>query len=168
MKIRNGFVSNSSTSSFLVVRIDSIFNKPTKIFITKEEEKLLVKFGFKKVYCYFSDQVEDELFSKKKPLDIKEYYNLGYYVGCNQDDVILFLLENNISFEATCHYGDEKVIYKSGEKYFIVVQNYGSQCKGFYSKKSYKEMMEYIDLKNPIRKENVKKWIKNAKKWKSL
>jgi len=51
MKIRNGFVSNSSTSSFLIVGIDgdrfSMFNEKAKTIFDKVVEKLISsgKFG---------------------------------------------------------------------------------------------------------------------------
>lgn len=161
MKIRNGFVSNSSSSSFLVIKSHSFIDKhKNKRIITAKEEKTLTKFGFKNVSCFRSDQVPD----LPCELNIEKNYNLGYRVDCNQDDVIYFLLKNNIPFEATCYYGDETVIYLRGEKNFLIFQNYGNRCSGYYNGKSYDEMCDDIDLSKPLQKINVKNWLKKEEK----
>lgn len=184
MKIRNGFVSNSSSSSFLVVKKNMWDNK---VYLTQKEEKLLIDYGFKKVECYCADQVDCDLLHETKAIIVKERKreekqfekkygkslkkddkerncNYGYSVDCNQDDVILFLLKNNITFEASCHYGDYTVLYKKGEKNFLTLQNYGVQCRGIYSSKSYEEVLErvgFISEDRSVEKVNVKDWIKN-------
>ena len=92
MKTRHGFVSNSSSSSFIVIRKDFLQNGH-KSLITKKEEALLNKFGFKKVWCFHSNQVDTE--SDGLPESIckgrENEYNYGYFVSCNQTDVIYFL-----------------------------------------------------------------------------
>lgn len=180
MKTRGGFVSNSSSSSFVVVRKG--FLKKDKSLLTPKEEKLLVKYGFKKVGCYRADQVECEFYHdikeeirkrqrrinkkfKYKPCKTDNVlYNLGYAVTCNQDAVIYFLLKNNISFEGNCHYGDYNVVYKKGEKYFLILQNYGIQCR---MNNDYKQILkESRSLKEkPVEKVNVANWLKNEEKW---
>jgi len=183
MKIRNGFVSNSSSSSFFVVKKNS-WDK--KIYLTKKEEDILVKYGFQKVECFRADQVDCELFhetkasivkeqekekrqfekkygklSKKDAESYKENCNYGYSVTCNQDDVILFLLKNNITFEASCHYGDYTVIYKKNEKNFLTLQNYGVQCRGIYSYDEALERVGWVMKDKSIEEVNVKEWLKN-------
>jgi len=165
MKIRNGFVSNSSSSSFLMLRKNSFIHKHSKRIITAKEEKILTKFGFKKVSCFRSDQVPDlscDLNIEKNDI---ENYSLGYRVDCNQDDVIYFLLKNNIPFEATCRYGDETIIYLKGEKNFLIFQNYGNRFSGYYDEKSYDGICDGIEDKPPLQKIDVKNWLKKEEKY---
>ena len=169
MKIRNGFVSNSSSSSFIVIRCDSLEND--KIYLSKVDENTLIKYGFKRVSCYYADQVYAELNDKKKkaPKD----YQYGFDVSCNQDDVIYFLLKNNISFEAECHYGHYNVIYKKGAKDFLIIQNYGKQAvmSNWKNDKNYNSvfgtgMCSVVDWNSKrFSKVNVKKYIKQQEKF---
>lgn len=153
MKIHNGFVSNSSNSSFLIRMSD--WNLKTKL-LTKKEESLLRKYGFKKTSLWFSDQIRDDTTLCEK---VSQSYNYGHYVVCNQDEVILFLLTHNIPFEATCHYGHETVIYEKNSSYFLTIQNYGVQAI------MHREDIFSKDYSKPIVKTNVKKWIKEQNKW---
>jgi len=183
MKIRNGFVSNSSSSSFIVKVYDGWDNK--KRLITPKEEKMLVAFGFKKVTCFFADQVVCEFYHDLKPeitksreealelLNIKldkpakkekEYYNYGYEITCNQDDIICFLLKNNIAFEATIHYNSSNIFYAKNAKYFVEIQNYGEQAKMLVEiDKNYKNFFKHYKqntIYDIIRKHSVKEWLK--------
>ena len=168
MKIRNGFVSNSSSSSFIVIRCDSLEND--KIYLSKEDENTLIKYGFKRVSCYYADQVYAELESKKRP---SKDYQYGLDISCNQDDVIYFLLKNNISFEAECHYGHYNVIYKKGAKDFLIIQNYGKQAvmSNWKNDKNYNSvfgtgMCSVVDWNSKrFSKVNVKKYIKQQEKF---
>jgi len=172
MKIRNGFVSNSSASSFVVVREDYLDNK---IFLSKQDETKLRKFGFKKVSCYYADQVDYDLSAQEKGGKVSKHYQLGYSVSCNQDDVIYFLLKNKISFEAICEYDHYHVIYKGGAKDFLIVQNYGQQASmsNWRTDKNYKSVLEkglnfgsIVDWTSErVKKVNVKKWLKQQEEW---
>lgn len=190
MKTRAGFVSNSSSSSFVVLRND-FFGKE-KYLLTPKDEKKLIDYGFKKVSCLRADQVDcdiyhetkksikdarkklEKTFSKKLKKEIKDlakcnsnyddYFNYGYSITCNQDFVVYFLLKNNISFEASCHYGDYTVIYRKNQKYFLILQNYGTQCS---MRDSYKEILGRTGWvqEKAIEKVSVKKWLKKEELW---
>ncbi len=183
MKTRNGFVSNSSSSSFIVIRKD-FMDRKKQFLITPKEEKLLVKYGFKKVSCYYANQIPDEIYMiRKSPtkeylkmlkrMKIKlpgkkqknPYFNYGYDITCNQDDVLYFLLKNNIAFEASIHYEHETVVYKKNAKYFLRVQNFGNQFNMSNWRKDYDEMCEDWNKQQIITKVNVKEWLKKEEKW---
>jgi len=132
MKIRNGFVSNSSSSSFVVEIRDwwsrEHNKKETVVFLSKEEVEKLLEFGFKYTECPSPVQIEFHGGLEKElyPWAVeKETYQLGISVGCNEDNIVEFLLENDISFKGLCHYGHRSVIYKKGSKHFLEIRNPG-------------------------------------------
>ena len=167
MKKRLGFVSNSSSSSFLVKRIDFGFKLSTDELLTEKEKKKLEKFGFKKMNVYTPEQVtthfiiEDYLRSTKlKNKEIKydkENYNYGYEVMCNQSDVIEFLLKNNIPFEASIHYNHQKWIYKRNAKYIMIFNNFGEKSYEYNEKYNNK----FKDEK-PVEKILASKYLKDV------
>lgn len=112
MKIRHGFVSNSSSSSFLVKLNDERFPK-----LTDEQKAALEDFGFKR-----GNGIIPGSFRENSETFI-EADSYGYEILCNQDEVIAFLIENQISFMAEMHYGDEGAIYYSDRDELIIAQN---------------------------------------------
>ena len=131
MKIRNGFVSNSSVSSFIIrVRETlSIFTPPEIETATEEDIEKALDYGFIKTNYnspfdfiqLYSDMTGD--YSQKKDND--NCYNLAFRVGCNQDEVIEFLIDNNIPFKAACHYGHKFIKYDRDSDYIINAPNHG-------------------------------------------
>jgi hypothetical protein len=142
MKIRNGFVSNSSSSSFVVRRNEwkPKGKKSVEVSIlTKTQDKALEEFGFRKTTAHSPHQVlefYDKAAWKKVDAYLKKYkirsWNWGYEITCNQDDVMVFLIQNKIPFVASCHYGHESFVYEpktdtlyQGINFGAIIETYG-------------------------------------------
>jgi hypothetical protein len=128
MKVRPGFVSNSSSSSFVVMRSKDVWvnEKEKEKILTREHEKLLKKNGFSLQLCYFPHQVDTG-----RKLSAKEIKNAdwGKSVVCNQDCEIEFLLKNRINFVADIHYEHYTMIYDGNSDVLLIAQNYGKQAQ---------------------------------------
>ena len=159
MKIRNGFVPNSSSSSFFVWVRDFWTGK---LLLTRTQIRKLLKYGFTPSPCntpahlYFSNP------RRRKKIEIgiddivnKKYSNLGYSVSVNQDDVKKWLLQNKISFEAICHYGHENFLYDSKTDELLHAENFGIQLTP--------TLLKYSKVKN-YTKTTGKKWMEEDDK----
>lgn len=121
MKIRNGFVSNSSSSSFLVKREKARWipypgeestgrvMEVYDVILTPEQENALSEFGFMK---------------SKHWLD-EERLEYSYEVSCNQDCIAKFLIKNKIPFTASVHYGHYTWFWNGSDENIICFVNYG-------------------------------------------
>jgi len=143
MKIRTGFVSNSSTASFIIKYRDYLPNKKGKnketILLTHEQIKKLEDYGFKRTYASYPDQIcEDE--------EGKGGQNYGYEITCNQDEVIIFLLKNRIPFTANEHYEQYSLIY-DGSDTFTRYANFGKLALMSYDKKELRHIKKFEILK---------------------
>lgn len=122
MKQRLGFVSNSSSASF-IVKIGSELISPNIPPVSKDQIKLLEEYGFIKSNFWFPDQVRD--IWSIKPVENQDFVSYAYAVVCNEDIVLGFLIENKISFTASCHYDQYIVVYNAEEDEIISLKNFG-------------------------------------------
>jgi hypothetical protein len=169
MKIRTGFVSNSSSSSFVVSKTQSDWSAKGKqvVVLTPKQEKALKAFGFYRAYIrspylvpfggkgqareekkFASLSVKkptkrDYAFGKKMRLTKqqvdsmarreRESYAWCYSIICNQDEVIKFLVENQIPFEANIHYDHQTYFYIPKSDCLVIAQNFGNQFSTYTS-----------------------------------
>jgi hypothetical protein len=84
-----------------------------------------------------------------------ENYNYGYSVVCNQDEVILFLLQNKIPFIAEEHYGHYNVFY-DGKETVVRAVNCGNIMA------TYGVSYNDLDTKKPVQKFTRKEYLKRV------
>ena len=160
MKIRNGFVSNSSSSSFIVKDIDGVFNKGSKKGrLTKKDINKLEGYGFKSTHLMHPSHLDSTDYRDKsvwEPLIDKDtneiiIRNFGLHVSCNQDEVIEYLVSNNISFIATIHYGQQLYLFNKGDENIMVFENFGSIVETYYQDASWEKIKGQLELfGNPV------------------
>lgn len=132
MKTRLGFVSNSSSSSFVVsMKEPHVYPEP-KDQLTEEDMKKLREYGFEEIKNDDSPPVEFQ-----------------YEVSCNQDEVLEFLLKNKIPFEAECHYGHYQVFYDKKTDRVIEAWNYGCEIATYGPDMVVDEYMEDHESNHP-------------------
>lgn len=129
MKIRTGFVSNSSTSSFIVFTVREPYNydpKAKKVpVISKEQIRILKKAGFKATTCTWPELYDS---SDKRWFEGANNDVLGCDVICNQDDIVYLLVINKIPFAASIHYNNHTYVWDGKSKHIQVLNNWGALC----------------------------------------
>ena len=118
MKVRDGFVSNSSTASFIVKYRD--WWKKDKVYLDEETCKKLEEYGFKKSDASYPSQIDHEC-----EVTDKEFCSYSYSVIVNEMDDLEWLIENNIPFIADCHYDQYTIIYEKDSDHVLVLKNMG-------------------------------------------
>lgn len=118
MKVRSGYVSNSSSSSFLV-KIRDVFHKVKGI--TKEQIELLTRYGFKWVDGTPRDVFYGNFNIHKDDTDFKQNDNINLYYDslCQEDVVSDFLFQHKIPFLASVHYDEWLWVYNGNDHYDI-------------------------------------------------
>jgi len=155
MKFRTGFVSNSSTASFIIrIKQDEWFEDRDAAFLVNEEDiPKLEEYGFERTNRTdpFRDYNDKTTIKSGNP---DHYLSMEYFVTCNEEEVIEFLVKNNIPFKASCHYNHEYISYKKDSDYIFEAMNYGL-IANMYGEDHYKffteEDMKNLDFK-PFRK----------------
>lgn len=115
MKIRSSFISNSSSSSFIVRTRE----------ITIEEAGLLEEYGFSLTDCHFASQQYIKGPGEGDPV------SYGLTVLCNEGDVVGFLTKHNIPFQAFCHYGHYSAFFKRGDESVLIANNKGLEVETY-------------------------------------
>ncbi len=128
MKIRAGFVSNSSTASFIVKtrpsEWDNLFDKEaTVLTLSQGKIELLKKHGFwptketnpfAREWGVILGKTDDDTF-------------LTFKISCNHDYVLQFLVANDIPFKAAVHYGEELYSYDIEDENIYILRNFGME-----------------------------------------
>lgn len=136
MKFRTGFVSNSSTASFIVKTRPTDWDKSMKdigmedvysFTLPKEKVELLKKYGFVPTKSENPFQKELNTYLDDPPMtaDTDNDALLGFWITCNHDYVLQFLVANDIPFKASVHYGHELYSYDVEDGYIYILRNFG-------------------------------------------
>ena len=130
MKVRQGFVSNSSSSSFVVrTKNDSWGRFKEDLIATDEEILKCIDYGFK-LSLRLRHASDIEAGVPMHPTKHLKKAMIAYHsVICNEDEPMEFLVRNGIPFEASCHYGHEYVTFRRGSKHVYTVSNHGLSCE---------------------------------------
>jgi len=143
MKLRSGYVSNSSSSSFIVLLVDTDGNETN---VTKEQEDMLYGYGFRYVKdSYWKHALTEgsQLVDTRDGIEEKKQVAMYFDVTCNEDEVEDFLFENHIPFFESEHYNMMLNHYDGVHDYYDTVFNEGTRilmyC--FHGNKAYDDMM---------------------------
>jgi hypothetical protein len=166
VKIRAGFVSNSSSSSFVVPiktsSLKSMFGQEETPLLDKNMIEKLLSLGF--VYSKFPYPMDNYIIGPKRYTSSRPSDSLAIDVVCNQDEIIAQLVKLNVSFKGVCHYGHESVFFKAGDKEVTFVPNYGMVYEMYHwdpveGQTNYVNDFGFKDLKKSIRKVPIKEYL---------
>lgn len=146
MKIRIGFISNSSSSSFVVpIRKIEIINRGGNLVISIDKLKKLLEYGFKPTVYSTPSMLENSSMCMKsiEVLPLENAEALAYQVTCNELDVIATLLRLDVSFQASCHYGHESVFHKAGSKDVWFIHNPGVEYEMYGLESLQEDIQEF-------------------------
>lgn len=180
MKIRAGFVSNSSTASFVVktrpdewdIMMDRVEKKDIPI-LPQEKVDFLKKCGF--VPIKDNDPFRRELNNCGGDYlvegDTKDDTFLGYWMVCNQDFVAELLIAHDIPFKASIHYSHSLYSYDPKDEYLYILANFGieylNRPKDLEEIMNDPERRELYDTE-PLRKISKEEFLKDYDEKNSL
>ena len=158
MKTRNGFVSNSSSSSFIILSKKTPYDIKSADILSDEQIAIIKE----NELFRFTETSSIGLDYKYAP--IYEGSPVNYYIDviCNQDEVVYFLLKNNIPFIASVHYEDETWRYFKDSENIYVTENLGKKLE-FSKEEDIKKMVDKPITK--VKLIDVKEWIKTEEKF---
>ena len=159
MKIRNGFVSNSSSSSF-VVELHKWDDTTPDYLISKQQINVLINSGFKFYDQYYTTllygRVDDLMEIKELPSPGEQLNDklISAYtdVVCNQWDILEILIQHKIPFLASIHNDDHLYVWDGKTDYINCFTNFcnmyvpGNMNTTINYLKSYKPYFK-LDLK---------------------
>lgn len=175
MKLRVGFVSNSSTASFVVktrptawdITLKGLGEEDIELYTLAPEKIELLK------KCGFVPTTEENPFRKELNTCIGDYEVtpdtdddsiLGFWMTCNHFEVLQFLVANDIPFKASVHYGHYLYSYDPKDEHIYIIQNFGLEYMN--RPKDLEELIdnpkehEWVDL-NPLKKIDKKKFLED-------
>jgi hypothetical protein len=172
MKFRTGFISNSSTASFVVktrpTKWDNLLygtkqNQEKKsFFLSRKKIAFLKKIGF--VPTKEEDPLRIDITNScgynKLVEKCRDNTLLKYYLTDNHYFGLQFLVANNISFKASVLYGNYLYSYETNDKYIYRLCNYG--IAHFYNPKEVFDTRRFYSIeKSPYKKIKVKEFLKD-------
>jgi hypothetical protein len=149
MKKRQGFVSNSSASSFIVPHIHYFTKYAKKGKLNKKEIDKLLKYGFKETGLIHPSHMDiyhegDDGWKVQVADDGRVIsQSFAHWVSCNEDEVIKFLVINDIGFIANGHYGHVTYLFHKGDKNVMVFRNYGAEVETYHYDKKWEEITRF-------------------------
>jgi hypothetical protein len=162
MKVRNGFVSNSSSSSF-IVKIDGDFFdkelKRTNMIVNELSIPLLEEYGFRKTTT--NSPFSWKVIEAKHDDPIDGTY-MHYSVSCNEDEVLAFLMKNNIPFRASCHYDQYYIMMKKDAYLYIYASNFGNEID-MYGAEDDVDFWKNINRNPKVEERSVKLFLEENK-----
>ena len=143
MKVRDRYVSNSSTSSFVVILKDDCQHTQ----VTQEQIDLLLGYGFKYIKSYWRHALMDgaEQFDNTDGFTEKDTVALYYDISCNEGDVEDFLFEHKIPFVESEEYNTRVVVYDGVSDWYDTYYNSGVR---FLIYGMYNQKMDEMDMKH--------------------
>jgi len=154
MKTRNGFVSNSSSSSFVVNLEDrsclarTIPPDQRMKLITREQEKSLFDLGFRYYSTHFAGRVKSDMkkASTKEEYSFNSYYGdkelitakyneMIYYHDINSEDIVEELVKLGVPFKMLYNYGTTIHLWKPWKRNLLSFTNFGNAYEMGYIRK---------------------------------
>jgi hypothetical protein len=163
MKLRAGFVSNSSTASFIVQTrptewdltiMDLRDEDIAAMTLSQEKIDILKERGFSPTKTnnpFLGKEFNAVMFGDPPPPDEGAF--LGFWMTCNHYEAMQFLVAHDIPFKASCHYDQYLYSYAPKDEYVYKLQNFGMEYVN-HPKKLEVMMLEgkpWMDI-DPLRK----------------